>query len=261
MDSKDFAAKIKAAGPDDGLEDGQFTAYASVFGNVDSYGDVVVKGAFADDLKAWESSGAPIPLLWGHDMADMFNNIGHVIEASEDDRGLLVKAQIDTSTANGAQAYRLIKGRRVTDLSFAYDVQDAAPGELDGQKVLELHKLKLYEVSVVPIGANRETEFLAVKRAAEHLAAEVKAGRVISAKNESALRTAHESIGSVLAALGDDQGKASGEPEAKSGASGDDPSGAKPSVSAEEPKAGPSVDLLAAQANIYALMGQEGVPS
>ena len=40
------ALQIKAAGPDDGLKEGQFRAYASVFGNVDSYGDIVEKGAF-----------------------------------------------------------------------------------------------------------------------------------------------------------------------------------------------------------------------
>ena len=38
---KDMPVKVKA-GPDDGLGEGQFSAYASVFGNVDSYGDVSV---------------------------------------------------------------------------------------------------------------------------------------------------------------------------------------------------------------------------
>ena len=138
----------------------------------------------------------------------------------------------------------------------AEDIVDNGAKEIDARNVGP-------DDFVIGLAASGTTPYVhaAVKRAAEHLAVEVKAGRVISAKNESALRTAHESIGSVLAALGDDQGKASGEPEAKSGASGDDPSRAKPSVPADEPKAGPSVDLLAAQANIYALMGQEGVPS
>ena len=46
---KDCAVKLKA-GPDDGLEDGQFEAYAAVFGKKDSYGDVIIPGAFADTL-------------------------------------------------------------------------------------------------------------------------------------------------------------------------------------------------------------------
>jgi hypothetical protein len=93
---------------------------------------------------------------------------------------------------------------------------------------------------------------------------------VLSAKNESALREARDSIDSVLASLADDedgkstrpggtddQEKASGEPEAKSGASGEEPEGAKPSVPDEEPKASPSVARLAAEAHIYALTGAE----
>ena len=65
MKVKDVAltARQIKAGPDDGLADGQFTAYASVFGNKDSYGDVVVPGAFADDLAAWKDSGQHIPVL------------------------------------------------------------------------------------------------------------------------------------------------------------------------------------------------------
>lgn len=241
MRVKDYSLKIKSAGPADGLEDGQFVAYASVFGNIDSYGDVVQKGAFSSDLKAWAESDAPIPLLWGHDLTDMNNNIGHIVDASEDDHGLLVKAQLDLDMPNGATAYRLIKGRRVTDLSFAYDVLDETQGEVDGQKVNELRELKLYEVSVVPIGANRETEFLAVKAAAEHMAARLtdgmKAGRVISAKNESALRSAHTAIGEVLATLETDQEKASGTTEVKV----EEPSQAK----AEEQPRSPSAKNLA----------------
>ena len=47
---KTVAAQIKAAGPEDGLEEGEFEALVSVFGNIDSYGDKVMKGAFANTL-------------------------------------------------------------------------------------------------------------------------------------------------------------------------------------------------------------------
>lgn len=252
-----LAARQVKAGPDDGLEEGQFTAYASVFGNVDSYGDVVVKGAFADDLKAWEGSGAVIPLLFGHNMSDPDFNLGHVAKAVEDDHGLLVTAHLDLENPKAAQVYRMLKGRRINQMSFAYDVLDSVTR--DGDKVNELRALRLYEVSVVTLGANQETEVLAVKSAADALMS--KAGRVLSAKNEIALRSAHEQlvraadeIKNVLSALGEtnDQEKASGEPEAKSDASDEEPSGAKSSVFDEEPKAGPSVDALAAEFTIYA---------
>jgi hypothetical protein len=55
-------------------------------------------------------------------------------------------------------------------MSFAYDVLEGGEAQrekADGEKetVYELRKLKLYEVSVVPIGANQETSILAVKAA------------------------------------------------------------------------------------------------
>lgn len=211
---KNAAAQLKA-GPDDGLSEGQFVAYASVFGNVDSTGDVVMPGAFAKDLARWEKSGDPIPLLFSHVMDDPDYNIGYVVKAEEDSVGLKVTAQLDLENPKALQTYRMIKGRRVNQMSFAYDVVDGAPAQRDGEDIYELRELKLYEVSVVTVGANQETEILAVKHAgevAERMTAQLKAGRVLSAKNESELRSAHEAIGRVLSALGSttDEQKASG---------------------------------------------------
>lgn len=238
---KNAAVKLKA-GPADGLAEGQFEAYASVFGNVDSYGDVVQPGAFADTLKEWEASGNNLPVLFGHNMSDPEYNIGHVVEAVEDERGLRVLAQLDLETPKGLATYRLLKGRRISQMSFAYDVLDGSWGEKDGQEVYNLHKLKVYEVSVVPIGANQETEVLAVKAAAAVLAGSLKEGRVISAKNLDSLRSAYEAIGAVLSSaepVGTDEGKAS-EPPAVKSEGGD--------VKLEEPPAGASAQTLAWEA-------------
>jgi|GEM_PF-526646 len=153
------------AGPDDGLDDGQFTAYASVFGNRDAHGDVVLPGAFAKSLAAWASRSARLPLLFGHRLDDPDYNIGHVVAAEEDDHGLLVTAQLDLDSPKAAQVYRLLKARRIDQMSFAYDVLDSAPVERDGVRCTELREVALHEVSVVPLGANPQTEVLAVKAA------------------------------------------------------------------------------------------------
>lgn len=251
---KSVPFKVKAAGPDDGLDEGQFEGYASVFGNVDSYGDIVVKGAFAESLAEWRAKGDPIPLLWGHDFHDPFSNIGVIDSAEEDDHGLKVRGTFDLDNPKAVQVYRLAKGRRTTGMSFAYDVRDSE--RKDDANYLK--ELRIYEASIVPIGANPLAGVEVVKSAAAGMVSAMKAGRVISAKNESALREARDAIDSVLSSLGDedgkaapaadphDQEKASGEPEAKSGASDEEPEGAKSSVPDEEPEAGPSVDDLAA---------------
>src|SRR5690606_10922580 len=128
----------------------------------DSYGDVVAKGAFVQSLEEWKSSGNVIPLLYGHRMDDPMYNIGGVLDAKEDDRGLKVHCAFDLDNPVAAQSYRLTKARRLGQMSFAYDVLDEAPVELEnGVKANELRALKLYEVSLVPIGANQDTEILA----------------------------------------------------------------------------------------------------
>ncbi|AYN56823.1 capsid maturation protease [Arthrobacter phage Andrew] len=241
MKIQNIGVQLKA-GPVDGLEEGQFEAYASVFGNIDSYGDVVQPGAFADTLQEWKDSGNNLPVLFGHNMSDPEYNIGHVVSAVEDEKGLRVTAQLDLETPKGLATYRLLKGRRISQMSFAYDVLEGTMGEKDGTDVYELRKLKLYEVSVVPIGANQETEILAVKAAAAVLAGGVKEGRVLAAKHIDSLRSAQEAIGAVIAAaeIATDQEKASGPREVK------DEGGS--AVKSEEPPAVPSARTLALEA-------------
>ena len=165
VNTKTARMEIKSAGESDGLQKGQVIGYASVFGNKDSYGDVVIKGAFAKSLASYGGGGAGIPVYWSHRMDDPTMNIGKTLEATEDEHGLLVKMQLDLDSPNGAYVHRLIEQDRVKQMSFAYDVVKQA--EVDGGPYegghMELQELKIHEVSVVPVGANQETELLAVK--------------------------------------------------------------------------------------------------
>lgn len=229
MQIKSAPLAVKEVGEDDGLKEGQFIGYASVFGNKDSYGDVVQPGAFEETLGEWDAAKENLPVLWGHDMSDPFSNIGLVTEAKEDDRGLKVTAQLDLENPKAAQVYRLLKQGAVGQMSFAYDVIEGHSEKSGDDQYYSLDKLKLYEVSIVPIGANSETEILAVKIAREVAG---KAGRVISAKNENALREAlaqlegsASQIKDVLTALqpaGDDQEKTATGVGAKSAAKAPD---------------------------------------
>lgn len=116
-----------------------------------------------------------------------------------------------------------------------------------------LTDLTLYEVSIVPVGANQEAGVVDVKAVARDIAA--KAGRVISAKNENelsgALASLEEATGrikNVLAALGEDdsQKEAASSGEAKN----EEPSQAK----SEEPVSADPAELLALQIQIRSRM-------
>lgn len=237
------------AGPLDGLEEGQFIVYPSTFTREpDAYGDVVAKGAFLDDIKAWEESGNVLPGLFGHRMDDPDFYVAWAIEQGEDEHGWWVKGEFDMESPKGPHVYRLVKGRRLNQLSFAFDVLDEGRVETeDGDAVNELRKLRVYEFSFVPIGANQDTSVLAIKALAEAAAAEFKAGRVLSAKNETTLRealgqlegsaTQIKDVLSTLPSAGDDQEKASGKPVGND----EEPAGAK----SEDPPVNPSAKNLA----------------
>ena len=156
--------KVKA-GPADNLAEGEFIAYASVFGNVDSYGDVVQRGAFTKSIAKWSASGNTVPILYGHDSKNPHMNVGGVVSMVEDERGLKVHGRLDLDTETGEQVYRLVKGRRLSQLSFAYDEVRTRPVKGDPRlgSYKSLDELHVHEVSLVPVGANRETSVVAVK--------------------------------------------------------------------------------------------------
>lgn len=168
MRTMDFKAAVLGAGEGD-LADGEIIALVSVFGNVDSFGDVVIPGAFSKSLIEWETRGDPIPFIWAHDWTDPFSHIGVIRGAEETDAGLRVRAFISPEerdlNAKAAQVYRLLKNRRVTQFSFAFDVKDGGWAERDGREVYELRELKIHEIGPCLLGVNQETELIAAKAA------------------------------------------------------------------------------------------------
>ena len=161
MKTKTLAVEVKALD----LEEGQFEGYAAIFGNKDSYGDVIIAGAFTETLaEDYGADGKGVPTYWCHDFKDPFKNIGSTIWAREDQRGLRVRVQLDLDIENAKQTLKLLKEGRVNQMSFGYTVLEGAFVESEEHGFYyELRKLKLHEVSVVPIGANQETEILAAK--------------------------------------------------------------------------------------------------
>lgn len=145
-------------------DEGIITAYVATFDlDPDCYGDVIAKGAFARTLKEWSEKASRIPVLFGHKQDDPLFNIGAVVDAKEDERGLLATMQIDMDSERGAYTYKLAKEGRISKLSFGYSVVDSGTLDIAGAKVNELKDIDLYEVSIVTIPANQHTEIIEVK--------------------------------------------------------------------------------------------------
>lgn len=136
---------------------GEVRAYASTFDRIpDAYGDVIAPHAFDETIKQWKESDKPIPLLWGHDTADPFSNIGACVDYGTDERGLWFTAEFDEDNEKAQYVRKLCNEGRVYQCSFAFNCTDAVNVILeDGSKARELRKIELYEISIVQIPANQ----------------------------------------------------------------------------------------------------------
>lgn len=161
---KSFDASFKAREKADG-DGGTLVAYAATFDREpDSYGDVIARGAFTETLEKWASSDARIPLLFGHRTDDPEMNLGAVIKAEEDERGLRIEATFDPDNAKAQYARKLVREGRLSKMSFAFDVIEQGTITLeDGREANELRKVELFEVSLVPIPANQHADVIDVK--------------------------------------------------------------------------------------------------
>ena len=147
------AAELKADG--EGIVEG----YGSIFGNEDSYGDIVAPGAFEETLAEAKAVGRYPAMLWQHDPSEP---IGVWTDMAEDSRGLKVRGKF-ADTQRGQEALALVKMGALTGLSIGYSTVGA---EYDDQaETRTLTKVKLWEVSPVTFPANDKARITRVKSA------------------------------------------------------------------------------------------------
>lgn len=256
-------ARIKAGGQD-GLADGQFEAIVAVFGNKDSWGDIIVPGAFEADLAAWKASGDPIPVIWSHQWGDPDAHIGIVLDArevaagelgGEHPAGLWVKGELDIDdNPTASRVHKLLKGRRVKQFSFAYDETESGPGTYNGVEGWLLKALKTFEVGPTLVGMNQETTLLGAKTAVEQATRSVKAGARHSAGDLATLKAMHDMIvelGIECAPGGDENDDDS---KSRQGSTGQDTDGRK-ADGADDPNLAPAASPLVALAELDMLLG------
>lgn len=164
MQVKTCPITVKTAGTHEGADEGIVEAIVAAY-NVDSVGDQIIPGAFAKSLAKHASAGNRIPFVWSHQSNDPDSYIGEVLEAQERPEGLWVKARLDMDEPKAAKVYRLMKGRRVSQFSFAYTETDARPATKSSMPgaLKELHELDIHECGPTMVGANPSTALLGVK--------------------------------------------------------------------------------------------------
>ncbi|SIN89114.1 hypothetical protein SAMN05444002_1287 [Vannielia litorea] len=135
----------------------EIAGYASLFGEADQGGDVVVAGAYARSLKAMAAKGQAVKMLWQHDPREP---IGIWDEVREDRRGLYVKGRLLKDVARAREAAALINAGAIDGLSIGYRTKRA---EKDAQGRRLLHDLELWEVSLVTFPMLREARLSGAK--------------------------------------------------------------------------------------------------
>jgi len=133
------------------FEDGTFEGYASLFDAEDMGRDVVVRGAFADSLRAKGAVG--IKMLFQHNPAEP---IGVWEEIREDAHGLYVRGKLMTAVAKAREVLSLMRAGALDGLSIGFKAQktqrDARSGVRD-----------LWEISIVTFPMLPQARVAAVK--------------------------------------------------------------------------------------------------
>lgn len=169
MEIKSFGlTELKLA--DDETKEMTFSGYGAVFGNVDSYGDVIRAGAFADTLAEAQKTGQFPAMLLQHGggfmgSAQDMTPIGIWTSLAEDGHGLKVEGKL-ADTPRGHEAYKLLKMTprpAITGLSIGYVPKEFEMRSKPDDPRRTLKKVDLMEVSLVTFPANRKARVASVK--------------------------------------------------------------------------------------------------
>lgn len=126
---------------------------------LDSYNDITEPGAFDNTVK----TRPIVPLLYGHDT----NKPAGVAKLSlSSDKSLFAELEINTDLIWGNEGYVLAKqflnSNRPLQMSIGYKVINSEYDE--NKNIFFLKELDVFEISLVPFGANDQSEVTDVKK-------------------------------------------------------------------------------------------------
>lgn len=171
--------ELKFDGGGDAVTGMRFQGYGAVFGNVDSYGDVIEPGAFASFLSDIRTGKQEWPAMlsqhggFGLTAQDM-TPVGLWHDLAEDGKGLLTDGEF-ADTDRGVELYKLAKMKprpALNGLSIGYIAKESEPRSKPEDPRRRLKRIDLIEISPVTFPANRKARVESVKAALGANAAE-----------------------------------------------------------------------------------------
>ena len=134
----------------------------AAFGNIDSDRDILIKGCFAKSIQErgpGSSTHRKIAFLWQHDLHDP---IGKILKIEEREDGAYAEVQLSNFDAvpNAKRAYYQLIDGDIDQFSFGFEyVWDKVEYD-EAADAFIVREVKLFEISVVTLGANEMTEFI-----------------------------------------------------------------------------------------------------
>lgn len=139
-------------------EKGLLHAVVSVFGNTDSDGDIIVKGAFKSSIEKAKKRGKYPSGVWHHNWDQP---VAKTLDMWEGEDGLHIKAKFNLDTQIGRETYSNIKEEIIDEYSFGFRTIQADRKD-DGRRYIS--DLEMKEWSPVLWGANPATQTIAIKQ-------------------------------------------------------------------------------------------------
>jgi HK97 family phage prohead protease len=121
-------------------EEGTFTGYGSIFGVIDSWDDIVVKGAYKKTLIDHKNT---FPLLWYHQVDQPIG----IIKGVEDTKGLAVEGFLNLKVKKAEETRSLMIQKAVKGLSIGFDPIKYDYDEVEEREIRFLREIKLWEIS------------------------------------------------------------------------------------------------------------------
>jgi HK97 family phage prohead protease len=142
--------------------DGTIEGYASVFGEIDSYRDVVVPGAFTKSLQQrYRDKGRKgVPMLDQHD-SRLPVGLWPIESVQEDSRGLHVVGQLNMRVQKAVENHALAEQGALSGLSIGYTTE--LDEWDDAGQIRILREVDLWEISMVTFPAGDSARISSVK--------------------------------------------------------------------------------------------------
>jgi uncharacterized protein len=140
-------------------DSGKISGYASTFGNTDSDGDVIMRGAFANSIRRARETGKYPKMLWQHDTRKIIGKYTHM---EEDAHGLKIEGHLILEVEQAREAHALAKAGVLDSMSVGFNIPQGGSNMTNEGRIIT--QADLWEVSLVTFPANEQAMLTSVKQ-------------------------------------------------------------------------------------------------